>query len=357
MRGAAMNDALRTHALREGARFNGLEAMGAAIELAPEGGVRMRAERLLLRDVHLHADLGEIVVARLTLRRAHLMLTSPLSTGSLQVQGLQADEVDLEGVEITPGGAPAASLPATDGWRLDALGTLHGLLEVYIRDAAWVVDAHIRLPVAHGRVDFNRVVVEHVGPNSSMGLGRHGIYMEAPSRSRTDLFVFDAPQVPGASYEQRGGLGARVTDRGRLDLPVFLEGLLSAPVPQPMGRPAGPEVARMLDRTKLTGELRLGDGPLGSASHHLLLAGHAQGKNCMALTAAVLGQRLVVRVPELSAAGAVFACLGQPGRTGPVSARIEAHITAPAHSRGAAPGWTLAVHHMKMHQVRLGAVA
>ena len=352
-----MNNASHTPALRERVLFNGLEALGTAIELGPEGRVHMRADRLLLRDVHLNAGLAEIIVARLTLRHARLMLASPPSTGSLEVQGLHADEVDLEGVEVTPGAAHA-SLPFAGGWRFDALGTLHGLLEAYIRDAAWVVDAHIRLPVAQGRVDFNTVVVAHVGPNSSMGVGRRGVYMESPGGLRTELFVFDAPQVPGASYEQRGGLGgARVTDRGRLDLPVVLEGLLSVPEPPPLAHLAGPDVGRMLDRTKLSGELRLGDGSLGTACHHLLLAGHAQGKNCMVLSAAVLGQRLVVRMPDLHAAGAVFQCLGQPGRTGPVSARVEAHLTAPAHSRGAAAGWKMAVHHMKVLQVRLGTLA
>ena len=173
-----MNDASHTPALREGARFNGLEALGAAIELGPGGRVHMRAHRLLLRDVHLNAGLAEIIVARLTLRHARLMLASPPSTGSLEVQGLHADEVDLEGVEVMPGVA-MAGLPSTGGWRFDALSTLHGVLEAYIRDAAWVVDAHIRLPVAYGRVDFNTVVVEHVGPNSSMGVGRRGVYMEA----------------------------------------------------------------------------------------------------------------------------------------------------------------------------------
>ena len=350
-----MNDAAPAYSTREGARFNGLEAVGAAIELGPHGSVLMRAERLLLRDVHLHAALGEIVVARLTLRHARLMLGSPLSSGSLEVQALEAEEVDLEGVEVTPGVAPAG-MPGADGWRLDALGTLHGVLEVDIRDAAWVVDAHIRVPVAHGRVDFNRVVVEHVGPNSSIGLGRNGVYMESPSRARTELFVFDSPQVPGAFYEQRGGLGAmRVTDRGRLDLPVFLAGLLSAPAPQSWGRPAGPDVLRMFDRTKLGGELSLGDGRLGTARQHLLLAGHAQGRNRVALSAAVLGQRLVVRIPDLHAASSSFECLGQPGGTGPVCARVEAHLTAWGHSASTAPGWMLAVHRMVVRQVRMGA--
>ncbi len=351
-----MNDLSPAFAAREGARFNGLEAMGAAIELCPEGRVRLQADRLLLRDVHLHAAIGEIAVARLTLRRAKLLLASPPFQGTLEVKGLEAEELDLEGVELTPGASVTAIPAPAEGWRLDALGTLHGMLEVFIRDAAWVVDAHIRVPVKHGRVDFNHVVVEHVGPNSSMGLRRHGIYMESPSRARTDLFVFSSPQVAGASYEQRGGLGARVTDRGSLDLPAFLRGLLSAPTPQPLGRAGGPEVARMLDRTKVSGEVRLGDGPLGSACHHLLLGGHAQGKNRITLSAAVLGQRLVARVPELNAESAVFKCLGQAGRTGPVCARVEAHITGLGAAHGVAAGVTLMVHHMAVRHVRLGVL-
>ena len=342
-----------------GTRLKALEASGIAFDSGPEGSMQARVDRLSIRHVRLQTALAAVAVSKLTLTGAVIRVAASASRPSVDVLGLSAEEIHLEGVDVTMGQPPHPRVAPTVEWRLDPLTGLEGLLQVFIRDAKWIVDAHISVPVVNGCIDFDRVVVEHFGPNSAMGIGRNSIYVDAPNLVRTDLFVFTAPVIPGANYEARGGLGARVTDRGSLDIAKFVEALLAGGGEQPIGRVAGRDVEVMLDRTKLSGELRLQDGAIGTQRHHLTLAGGAQGKNRISLSAAVLGHRLVARMPALSASGAVFELFGRAGTAGMVTATLEGHATglsattdAPAGGRGV----TVSVHSMTVRQVRLGNV-
>jgi len=109
----------------------------------------------------------------------------------------------------------------------------------------------------------------------------------------------------------------------------------------------------MLARTKLSGELQLADGAVGNARAQLVLAERAQGKNGVALTAAVLAQRLVLRLPHFHASHASFEWQGRPAATGPVSAVVEVHVTGLAD---AAPAIAVKLHHLCVRQVRIGGM-
>lgn len=332
-----------------------LEGSGWRLRTLPDGSLRGESDRVVLHSVQLQLPPGHGVAARVTLLNAALRVGAPASQPSFQLLGLQAGEVLVEGAELAlaPGFKPGGH--AAGGWRLDAFDHLDGRLRLFIRDAAWVVDADVAMHVTGGRLDFDEVVVEHVGPNSSMGIGRNSIYIDAPNLGRTDLFRFSAASVPGAVYETRGG--SRVTDRGSIDLKEFLEAMLEAPADQAIGGVAGREVEVMLDRTKLDGELRLGDGALGTERHHVELAGQAEGRNRISLTAAVLGQRLVVRLPELCASGARFELFGRSGRSGALSASIELHATGLSRSsaqRTHDAGIAATVHKLSLRDVVLG---
>jgi hypothetical protein len=155
-----------------------------------------------------------------------------------------------------------------------------------------------------------------------MGLSRQGLYVDAPN-GRTYLYLLGASQVPGARFERRGPLfGARVIDRGALELRPFVEGLLA---PAALGRPAH-ETQAQLDRTRLSGMLQLGDGLLGNERVEVTLTGRAQGRNRIALTAAVVGHEVVARLPELSASGARFHALGRSGRCGALSGKLSVSL-------------------------------
>lgn len=317
-----------------GWQIQGVESSGLAVSMDTAGVIEIGIEQFVLRG--LARELGGLSVKASRAALGKLVLRLGAAGSSLEPLGLLVDSLQVEGVELQARAGARVALPADTSWQLDALRALEGDFQVFIRDAAWVVDAAIAMPVRAGQVDFNRVVVDHVGPNSSMGIARNGIYVDAPNLGRTDLFNFTAPEVPGADYERRDGLGARITDRGRLDIVAFVAGLLASTGKQALGRLAGREVQVMLDRTKLSGDLQLGDGALGTARHHLLLGGRARARNRIGFTAAVLGQRIVMRLSELAAESARFELLGRQGETGTVTARIDGHVTNLSGSHGPA---------------------
>lgn len=329
-----------------------LVAAGIVLEPGADGSLRARADTLTLHKLRLRLDFATVVIPQLVITRAALRFGAGAAQPSFELLGLRADEIHLEGAEILLDHRPGGMAPGD--WRFDALDRMDGKLRVFIRDAAWVVDADISIPVTAGRLDFDHVVVEHLGPNSSMGIGRNSIYIDAPNQVRTDLFRFRTPTVPGAVFETRGAgfPGTRVTDRGSIDLKAFVEAILESPADQPVGGIAGRDVQVMLDRTKLDGELHLGDGPIGTAQHHAVLAGQAQGRNRIALTAAVLGQRLVVRIPELAAQAVRFALFGQPGRAGAMAAHVELQLTG--LSGTAPPGIAATVSRLSLRDVEFG---
>ena len=73
----------------------------------------------------------------------------------------------------------------------------YGALNAEITDAHLLFDAQVRVPIARGVVDFNRATVEHVGPDSRMGVSRMGIYVDAPN-GRSYLYQFPSAPVAGA---------------------------------------------------------------------------------------------------------------------------------------------------------------
>ncbi|HEY0855865.1 MAG TPA: hypothetical protein VGE16_02340 [Albitalea sp.] len=343
-----------------GTSLKDLDASGLSLSVEADGSLCARADRAVLRHARLPTVAGLASVSRITLAGLVIRLSAPPAEPPLQLLGLAAGEVQLENIDLTLAQRPQIDTASAGAWRLDAVGALDGLLRIFIRDATWVVDADIAMPISGGRVDFDRVVVDHLGPNSSMGVSRDGIYVDAPGGARTELFRFATPQPPGAQVEARGGFAGGVSARGSLDLRPFAQAWLEAAHGAALGKTAGRTVDRMLDRTKLSGELRLGDGALGTDRHHLLLSGQAQGKNRVSVSAAVLGHRLVLRLPALSARSAVFEVLGRHGGCGAVAATLEVHATGlsgPAGQSTAPAAIGISVHHMTLHEVSLGDLA
>ncbi|MFL6660671.1 MAG: hypothetical protein ACJ8G7_00750, partial [Rhizobacter sp.] len=105
------------------------------------------------------------------------------------------------------------------------------------------------------------------------------------------------------------------------------------------------------DRTKLNGELQLGDGALGTGTAFLVLADRALSHNRLSLSGAVAGQRVIGRLPDLAASRATFELLGRQGTTGPVTASIEFHVTGLS---SAAPSMMLMAHRMAVQRLALG---
>jgi hypothetical protein len=175
-------------------------------------------------------------------------------------------------------GDTAAGQSAAEAWCLGPLAAADGTIRAEIVDAHLLFDADVTVPIRRGNIDFNQATVEHVGPDSSMGVSRLGVYVDAPN-GRSYVYQFSSTPVSGVEFERRGAfLGAWVANRGNLRLQDFAEGLLR------QGR-RGPgagftEEARLLfDRTALSGDVQLSDGRFAAPGVEADLVGRADGRN------------------------------------------------------------------------------
>ena len=255
-------------------------------------------------------------IGRLALRRLAGQL-GPLE-GQPRLHALQAAEAELAGVKLhgplvlwpppkggkqpLPAQASAsagAGDPAGSPWSLEPLAAAQGELRARIVDAHLLFDADVTVPIRQGQVDFNDASVEHVGPDSRMGVSRLGIYVDAPN-GRSYLHQFPAVPVGGVEYERRGALlGPFVTDRGKLQLQAFTEGLLrQARAGQGLGLT---EQARLLlERTAMRGSIQLGDGKLAAPGVQAEMVGAAEGRNTVRVNSEAVARGLVLEIPALS---------------------------------------------------------
>ena len=238
------------------------------------------------------------------------MLSSLLAGLALDVTSVEVAGIQLQGpLPALPPAKPGDTSAAA--WSLGPLATAEGAIRAEIVDAHLVFDANVTVPIRQGRIRFNDATVEHVGPDSRMGVSRLGIYVDAPN-GRSYLYQFPSAQVAGVEYERRGSLlGAMVSDRGSLLLQAFAEAVLGR-----LGGGEGlgiTEQARLLfDRTAVKGEVRLGDGKLAVPGLQAELQGRAKGNNTVRLHADAVGRGLVADIDALSVRDVVMQAGGRP---------------------------------------------
>lgn len=271
------------------------------------GAHSVEVDRLVLRGAS--AQFGATPGPRFEAREAEL--SGVTLAGPLQMPAPLAPLAKAHAAHAAGAGAASTAPPATaagtapDPWRLEPLASAEGMLRAKIEDAQFLFDADATIPVSRGQVDFNRATVEHVGPDSHMGVSRLGVFVEAPN-GRTYLYQFDAAPLAGVTLEQRGslfgGLGGLGGDRGGLTLQPFVESLLRQSV---LGLTRGvTEQARaLLGRTAVEGELRLGDGRLQMPGVQTELKAQRPQENVVHMRAEALGRGLTLEVPALSALG------------------------------------------------------
>ena len=227
-----------------------------------------------------------------------------MTTLSSLLAGLAAEvaSVEFSGVSLQ-GPWPTAFAQQGDAsastWSLGPLATAEGALQAEIVDAHLIFDANVTVPIRQGHVRFNDATVEHVGPDSRMGVSRMGIYVDAPN-GRSYLYQFPSAQVAGVEYERRGSLlGATVSDRGSLALQAFSEALLGQ-LRGGQGLGITDQARLLFDRTAVRGEVRLGDGKLVAPGVQAELQGRAKGHNTVRLHSDAVGRGLVAQVDALS---------------------------------------------------------
>jgi hypothetical protein len=225
--------------------------------------------------------------------------------------------------KIQAASSSPADQTAADAWQLGPLSDAEGTLRSRITDAHLLFDADVTVPIRGGRIDFNDAKVEHVGPDSRMGVSKMGVYVDAPN-GRSYLYQFAAAPVAGVEFEQRGALlGPWVSERGKLRLREFAESMLR------QGR-AGPgqgltEQARLLlGRTALSGELRLGEGLVAVPG----LQVHLEEGAAIGLRSPSVGRGLTVEMASVSARDAAAAWQGVQVAVQRMSAKLQLVFTA-----------------------------
>jgi hypothetical protein len=268
---------------------------------------RFESRSLRLATGGLVLELGHLVLHQ---------LVGPLSfeSGQPQLAALQAASAEVSGAKLQ---GPVDALPAghaAGAFSLAPLAAADGTIRAEIVDAHLLFDADVTVPIRRGQIDFDDATVEHVGPDSRMGVSRLGLYVDA-ANGRSYLYQFAATPVAGVEFERRGALlGPWVSDRGKLVLQPFAEGLLGQPATA-KGPGFTEQTRLLLDRTALAGELQLGDGPISAPGIRAELAGRAEGHNTLRLHSEAVGRgvtaamaSLRVRSVALEAMGARLEC-------------------------------------------------
>lgn len=236
-----------------------------------------------------------LTVGRITLHK--LMGQVQGEMGGPRPVSLNAASAELSGMQIE-GPLLFSPQPSAD-WSLAPLAAADGTIRAEIVDAHLLFDADVTVPIRRGQIDFNLATVEHVGPDSRMGVSRLGLYVDA-ANGRSYLYQFAATPVAGVHYERRSGmLGPWLGDRGSLRLQEFVEALLHQ---GPGGHgPGFTEQAReLLDRTALAGSVQLGDGRFAAPGVQADLAGREAGRNTVRAHSEAVGGGITLEMAALS---------------------------------------------------------
>lgn len=253
---------------------------------------RMEAASLQVASGPFNLEVGHGVVHKLVARVG-------IRDGLPRLLAVEAADAEVSGVKVHgPVTGPSSDATPGHAWSFGPLAAADGAIQAEIVDAHLSFDAQVKVPIRQGRIDFGDATVEHVGPDSRMGVSRMGIYVDAPN-GRSYLFQFSSPPVAGVEYEKRGAvLGPWVTDRGRLQLQAFGEWLLRQPR---SGKGMGfTEQARLLfERTAASGDVQLGDGKIAAPGVQGEMAGRAEGHNAVRLHSQAVGRGVTVEMPSL----------------------------------------------------------
>lgn len=320
---ASLLDTILAAALAPGeqADNNRFSFEGLTFGAGPEGAMAIRIRRLEVASFRLASGALRLEVGQLALDG--LLALVRFDAGRPRVQRVEAESAELSAiriqapVQLTSGGHGAIA----GAWRLEPLADANGTIRAEIVDAHLLFDADVTVPIQAGQVDFRDATVEHVGPDSRMGVSRLGIYVDAPN-GRSYLYQFASAVIAGVEYERRGTmLGPWVTSRGKLQLQPFGESLLAQ---RRDGQAQGfTEQSRQLfDRTAVAGEVRLGDGQLAAPGVRAELVGRAEGRNTVRIHSEAVGRGFTLAIETLSARDAALAAKGRQLHCGEMTGAV-----------------------------------
>ena len=283
---------------------NRVSLEGLTVGSTKDGALEIGVRRI--EAASLRVTSGPLVLEAGKLAFDQLVARVRIEAGRPRLSSLVAAGAELSGVKVQ---GPLDFAADAGAWTLGPLAAADGTVRAEIVDAHLLFDADVTVPLRRGRIDFREATVEHVGPDSRMGVSRLGLYVDAPN-GRSYLYQFSSPPVAGVEYERRGALpGPWVADRGSLQLQAFGEWLLR----QPLGGQAHglTEQARLLfGRTAVSGQVQLGDGRFAAPFAQADLVGRAEGRNVVRLHSQAVGRGLTVEIAALSVRNAASALGG-----------------------------------------------
>jgi len=334
--------------MNTGITIGNLQTSGALWEVDAEGRAALRFARMEVSDLAISTPLGSVRAAAIEL--ADVSIRLPVAAPTMvpsRISTVTIGELRVKDAKVEPHGiAPRASPGARTAWRLEPLASLTGTLRAEVVDAAWLFDADITIPINVGAIDFNRATVEHVGPDSSLGVDRKGVYIDAPN-GRIHLFLWPATIVPGVEFERshRRLTRFRTAHRGAIQLRPLLESLLA-------GTPIGTLAVRvrdLLSRTRVSGTFRLGDGVVGDERRRIVLSGRGLGRNHVELSPGSGGRGVLLRILDLLADELRMEAFGAVVCAGELSASLSMQVSDAATT----PIVLLSVADLAVREIRL----
>lgn len=294
---------------------NRLSIEGITVGAGADESRQLSIRKIEVTALRLALGLHTLEIAQLALH--DVVAQVKVDDGRARLRMLRAATAELSGVRVQgPVGlsAPDADEPQ-DGreqrhtWNLGPLASAEGTLRAEIVDAHLMFDADVTVPIRFGQIDFDDATVEHVGPDSRMGASEQGIYVDAPN-GRSYVYQFSSASVAGVEFEKRAALiGPLVSDRGKLQLQQFAQGLLGARVSSG-GLGLTQQARALLARTAIAGDVQLSDGKLAasvdSQGAQADLVGRAQGRNAVRMHSKAVGSGVTLAMPSLCAQNALF---------------------------------------------------
>lgn len=301
---------------------------GLTLARKDDGSVQVGVRRFEAASIRLVSGPFVLELGRLAVHELVGLLR--IDANGARLSSLQAADAELSGVKVHgPLSNPTPARAAGGKWRLAPLAGAEGVMRARITDAHLLFDADVTVPIRQGQVHFNQASVEHVGPDSRMGVSRMGLYVDAPN-GRSYLYQFASAPVAGVEYEKRGAmLGPWVSDRGSLRLDAFLESLLGQP-PGTSGPGVTDQARLLLDRTAASGELQLGDGTFAAPGVQADLAGRAEGRNAIRVHADAVGRGLSAEIAALSVRNVVLNAPGAQLRCNEVTGKLVLRLSVEA---------------------------
>ena len=306
---------------QEGAIEAGIRQFEATALRLASGALALEIDRVAVHELagHLRTDAGALHLTALEAAEAEL--------SGLRLQGPVTVPPQLRAAWQALRSTDAAATPSTaaEAWCLGPLDAADGIIRGEITDAHLLFDADVTVPIRQGHIDFNDATVEHVGPDSRMGVSRLGLYVDAPN-GRSYLYQFASAPLGGVEFERRGALlSPWVSERGKLHLKTFAETMLRQSAGG-QGQGLTEQARLLLGRTALSGEVQLSDGLFAVPGLHVRLDGRANGRNKVAMHSDALGQGLTIEMASLSAGKAVVDWRGAQLACDRITARLKLQL-------------------------------